>query len=97
MKTSLEQTVGIAQKQTIKGHNEGGIPTPVGIFHDYYNCSCEDCRRYITVEDGEVKEKTKRIITADRHKTLDCTEYIVNKRVNKFRDSAMFMRGVEDR
>jgi len=96
MKTSLGQTVGIAQEQTIRGQKEGGLPPPVGKFHDY-NCSCEDCRRYITVEDGEVKEKTKRIVTADRHKTLDCTEYIVNKRVNKFRDSAMFMRGVEDR
>tara|TARA_R100001086_G_C11750231_1_gene235142 strand:+ start:114 stop:404 length:291 start_codon:yes stop_codon:yes gene_type:complete len=96
MKASLEQTVGIAQEQTIKGQKEGGLPPPVGIFHGY-NCFCEDCRRYITVEDGEVKEKTKRIVTADRRKTLDCTEYIVNKRVNKFRDSAMFMRGVEDR
>ena len=96
MKTTFEQTIGIAQKQSIKQQKDGGLPPPVGIFHDY-NCSCEDCRRYITVEDGEVKEKTKRIITADRHKTLDCTEYIVNKRVNKFRDSAMFMRGVEDR
>jgi len=96
MGTLLKQTIGIAQEQTIKQQKDGGTPPPVGQFHNK-DCFCEDCRRYITVEDGKVKEKRKRIVTADRHKTLDCTEYIVNKRVNKFRDSAMFMRGVEDR
>ena len=96
METSFEQTIGIAQEQTIKQQKDGGTPPPVGRFHGF-DCFCEDCRRYITVEDGEVKEKVKRIVTADKRKTLDCTEYIVNKRVNKFKDSAMFTRGVEDR
>ena len=47
MKTSLEQTVGIAQEQTIKGQKEGGLPPPVGRFHGF-DCFCEDCRRSVS-------------------------------------------------
>jgi len=96
MDNKLQQNIGISQDQRGEMKRDGGNPPPVGIFHNS-DCSCEDCRRYITVEDGEVKEKTKRIINSDKHKTLDCSEFIENKKVNKFRESAMFSRGVEYR
>ena len=50
-------------------------------------CSCPDCRRYYTVEDGEVKEKSSRIIPKDKHRTLDCYEYVNDKKVNKFKEA----------
>ena len=96
MDNKLQQNIGIAQKQTIEGRKDGGLPPPVGKFHNS-ECSCEECRRYYTVENGEVKEKTKGIVPVDRNKTLDCSEFIENKKVNKFRESAMFSRGVEYR
>ena len=92
----IQQNIGIAQKQTIEGKKDGGLPPPVGKFHNC-ECSCEECRRYYTIEDGEVKEKTKRIVNSDKHKTLDCSEFIENKRVNKYRESFSIMRGVEFR
>ena len=51
------------------------------------HCSCTDCRRYYTYEDGHIKEKVKGIVPMDRNHELNVCEYITSRKVNKFKDA----------
>ena len=106
MKTLLRQETNINQEQkqkqetvqkqstTFKGNR--GLSSNYGVVHNN-KCLCNDCRRYYCVENGEVKEKKRRFVPIDRHKELDCSEYMDNRKVDKHRDYFMMMRGVEYR
>jgi hypothetical protein len=106
MKTIIEQDINTSQEQkqqqrTVQKQKivyEKDVPTPsnYGVVHNY-KCLCNDCRRYYCVEDGEVKEKKRRFVPVDRHKELDCSEYMDNHKINKYREYFMMMRGVEYR
>ena len=106
MKTLLTQEINInqeqqqkqktVQKQSTTYEKDVGLPPSSGIVHNY-KCLCNDCRRYYCVENGEVKEKKRRFVPIDRHRELDCSEYIDNRKVDKYRDYFMMMRGVEYR
>ena len=106
MKTLLSQVIDTSQEQkqeqkTVQKQSttyKNDVPTPsnYGVVHNY-KCLCNDCRRYYCVENGEVKEKKRRFVPVDRHKELDCSEYIDNRKVDKHRDYFMMMRGVEYR
>ena len=88
MKTEIQQV----QEQTIKqggvGEGEGKKPQRwLWLSKHGKYCSCPDCRRYYTYEDGKIKEKSKSIVPMDKHHELDVCEYIKNRKVNKFIDA----------
>ena len=106
MKTLLSQEIDTSQEQKqeqkiVQKHSttfqgDRALPSGYGVVHNYI-CLCNDCRKYYSVENGEVKEKKRRFVPMDRHKELDCSEYMDNRKVDKHRDYFMMMRGVEYR
>lgn len=79
-----EQKIG----QTGRGSNSGAPPSRHIWMREHGSyCKCPDCRRYYTIEDGKVKEKSTRIIPEDKHRTLDCFEYVNDRKINKFKEA----------
>ena len=89
---NFEQTQDQRQEQKIgqrgKGDSSGAPPSRnIWISVHGNRCSCPDCRRYYVLENKEVKERSTRIIPEDKHRTLDCYEYVTNKTINKFKEA----------
>ena len=89
---NFEQTQDQRQEQKIgqrgRGDNSGAPPSRHIWMHRHGpGCSCPDCRRYYVVENREVKERSTRIIPEDKHRTLDCYEYVTSKTINKFKEA----------
>ena len=53
-------------------------------------CQCEKCRSYYSYSKGEVKKITPSLYSVDRIRTLDCYEYMMNRKVNKFKELKEF-------
>lgn len=84
----IEQSTEQKIKQSQKGGGSGAPPSRHLWFKEHGpKCTCPDCRRYYILEDGELKEKMKSILTLDRDHTLDTYEYVKTKKRNKFRDA----------
>ncbi len=53
--------------------------------------------KYKILKDNQLIEKDTNFTPIDRNKTLDCIEYMNDKRLNKYYDCFQFSRGVEKR
>ena len=89
---NFEQTQDQRQEQKIgqrgKGDSSGAPPSRnIWMSVHGHRCSCPDCRRYYVIENKEVKERSTRIIPEDKHRTLDCFEYVNDRKINKFKEA----------